>query len=59
MEGLLGALRVNEWALLVSAGGRCMRGGNFMGLISWGFKFQIKIGDPDFKVGILAETDHN
>ena len=59
MEGLLGALRVNEWALLVSAGGRCMRGGDFMGFISWGFKLQIKIGDHDFEMGISAETDHN
>ena len=39
--------------------GRCMHGGDFVGSMSWGLKFQIKIGDLDFKMGIWAETYHN
>ena len=40
-------------------GGRCMRGGDFVGSMLWGFKFQIEIGDLDFETGIWAETYHN
>ena len=40
-------------------GGWCMRGGDFVGSMLWGFKFQIEIGDVDFETGIWAETYHN
>ena len=40
-------------------GGRCMHGWDFIGSMIWGFKFQIKISDLDFKMVILAETYHN